>query len=236
MEFSCISPFEDPPEGFTSGVAYSSPGNRMDRDKAKEGSCRLGALIQIYMGPKMFQALEGTARNLSEPDARISNEAREILEKALPAFGMKDWLPVITTEPASLETLTGGPLRIFSNLIPKIEVRLEDVQGPGPAIYAYRFSWNAVYYLQLRKYAPHHEGEIQKSWKALIDHGAPLGLQESQVQEFIADPKGRWGSTFDLVTAKQKRTLMERLEPKEPKYPLDGQAADDLIRRWLAGM
>jgi hypothetical protein len=61
-------------------------------------------------------------------------------------------------------------------------------------------------------------------------------VSESQVQEFIDDPKGRWGSTFDLVVAEQKRSLLERLEPKEPKYQLPGEAADDLIRRWLAGM
>jgi len=208
----------------------------MPRDKVKEGSCRLGALLQVYIGPKMFQALEGTFRNLPEQDARISNEAMVILEKALPAFGIKDRLPLITTEPASLESLQQGHLRIITSLIPKIEPKLEDIQGPGPAIHAYRFSWNAVYYLQLRKYAPHHESDLQRSRKALVEQGAPLGLKESQVQEFIADPKGRWGSTFELVVAPQKRSFMEKLEPKEPKYPLPGEAADDVIRRWLAGM
>jgi hypothetical protein len=208
----------------------------MPRDKVKEGSCRLGALLQIYIGPKMFQALEGTMRTLPEPDVRISNEARPILEKALPAFGMKDRLPPITTEPATLESLSQEPLRIITSLIPKIEPRVEDIQGPGPAIHAYRFSWNAVYHLQLRKYAPHHGSDIQRSRKVLAEHGALLGLGEGQVQEFLADPKGRWGSTIDLVIAPQKRSFMEKLEPREPKYPLPGEAVDDLIRRWLAGM
>ena len=208
----------------------------MHRDKAKEGSCRLGALLQIYIGPKMFQALEGTMRNLPEPDVRISNGARPILEKALPAFGMSARLPPITTEPATHETLQQDPLRIITSLITKIEPRLEDIQGPGPAIHAYRFSWNAVYHLQLRKYAPHHESDSQRSRKALAGHGALLGLGESQVQEFIADPRGRWESTFDLVIAGQKRSFFERLGPREPKYELPGEAADDLIRRWLAVM
>ena len=208
----------------------------MPRDKAKEGSVRLGALLQIYIGPKMFQALEGTARNLPDADARISNEAISILEKALPAFEITSQLPLITTEAASLESLTNGRFRIFSGLIPKVESQMEDIQGPGPAIYAYRFTLSAVYYLQLRKYAPHHGSDIEKSRKALVEEGALLGLRESQVQEFIDDPKGRWGATFDLVIAKQKRTFLERLEPKEPKYQLPGEAVDDLIRRWLAGM
>jgi hypothetical protein len=208
----------------------------MSLDRAKEGSYRLGALLQMYIGPKMFQALEGTARNYPEPDARISNEAKDILEKALPAFGMKARLPPITTEHASLDSLTQGPLKIITSLIPKIEIQLADIQGPGPALHAYRFSWNAVYYMQLRKYAPHHERDIQRTREALVEHGALVGLRESQVQEFIADPKGRWGSTFDLVIAKQKRSLIERLHPKEPKYPLPGEAADDLIQRWLVGM
>ena len=208
----------------------------MARDKAKEGSCRLGVLLQLYVGPKMFQALEGTARILTGPDARISNEARAILEKALPAFGMKDRLPPITTEPASLETLDQGPLRGIARLVSKIEVGLGDIQGQGPATSAFRFAQTAVYYMQLRKYVPHHEHEIQMARKTLLEYGASLALGESQVQEFIADPKGRWGSTSDLVMAKQKRSFIERLHPKEPKYPLDGEVADDLIRRWGAGM
>jgi hypothetical protein len=208
----------------------------MARDKVKEGSCRLGALLQIFIGPKMFQALEGTATTLPEQDVRISNEARPILEKALPAFRMKFRLPLITTGSASLESLQQGSLRIITSLILKIDPQLEDIQGPGPAIHAYRFSWNAVYHLQLRKYAPHHENDIQRSRKAIAEHGALLGLGESQVQEFLADPKGRWGSTFDLVMAVQKRSFFERLEPKELKYDLPGEAADDLIRRWLAEM
>jgi hypothetical protein len=208
----------------------------MTRDKVKEGSFRLGALLQIYIGPKVFQALEGTMRTIPEPDVRISNEARPILEKALPAFGIKDQLPPITTGLASHDTLQQGPLRILTSLIPKIEPKLEDIQGPGPAIHAYRFSWNAVYHLQLRKYAPLHESDIQRRRKVLVENGALLGLGESQVQEFIDDPKGRWGSTFDLVIAVQKRSFMEKLEPREPKYELPGEAADDLIRRWLAGM
>ena len=208
----------------------------MPRDKVKEGSYRLGALLQIYIGPKMFQALEGTMRTLPEPDARISNEARVILEKALPAFEMKVRLAPITTEPATHDTLQQGPLKIITSLIPKVEPGLEDIQGPGPAIHAYRFSWNAVYHVQLRKYAPHHESDVQRSRKVLVEQGALLGLGETQVQEFVADPKGRWGSTFDLVVAEQKRSLLERLEPKQPKYPLPGEAVDDLIRRWLAGM
>lgn len=208
----------------------------MPGDKVKKGSCRLGALIQMYIGPKMFQALEGTARNLPETDARISNEARVILDKVLLMFGVNSLLPSITTEPASLDSLTQGPLRIFSSLIPKIEIQLEDIKGPGPAIYAYRFTLSAVYYLQVRKYTPYRDREIQATQQALIEQGALLALGEGKVQDFIADPKGQWGSTFDLVTAKQKRTLLERLEPKEPKYQLPGEAADDLIRRWLAGM
>jgi hypothetical protein len=208
----------------------------MARDKAKEGSCRLGGLVQIYIGPKMFQALEGTMKSLPEQDARISNEARVILGQALQAFGMSAQLPPITTESASFESLKEGSLKGIGSLITRIEPRLEDLQGPGPAVSAYRFSWNATYYLQIRKYAPHHERDIQATRKALLDHGALLGLTESQVQEFLAEPKGRWGPTFDLVMAKQKRSFMERLEPKEPKYPLNGEAADDLIRRWLAGM
>ena len=208
----------------------------MPRDKVKEGSYRLGALLQIYIGPKMFQALEGTMSTLPEPDARISNEARVILEKALPAFEMKVRLAPITTEPATHDTLQQGPLKIITSLIPKVEPGLEDIQGPGPAIHAYRFSWNAVYHVQLRKYAPHHESDIQRSRKVLVEHGALLGLGENQVQEFLADPKGRWGSTFDIVIAVQKRSFIEKLQPREPKYELPGEAADDLIRRWLAGM
>ena len=208
----------------------------MTRDKAKEGSCRLGALLQIYIGPKIFQALMGTMTTLPEPDVRISNEAKGILEKALPTFGMGAILPAITTGPASHDTLQQGPLKIITSLIPKIEPRLEDIQGPGPAIHAYRFSWNAVYHVQLRKYAPHHESDKERSRKVLVEQGALLGLGETQVQEFVADPKGRWGSTFDLVVAEQKRSFLERLEPKQPKYPLPGEAVDDLIRRWLAGM
>jgi hypothetical protein len=208
----------------------------MPRDKVKEGSCRLGALLQIYIGPKMFQALEGTMRTLPEPDVRISNEARPILDKVLPAFGMTARLPPITTESATHDTLHQEPLRIITSLITKVEPGLEDIQGPGPAIHAYRFSWNAVYHLQLRKYAPHHETDIQRSRKVLVGHGALLGLGESQVQEFLADPKGRWGPTFELVMAVQKRSFIEKLQPKEPKYELPGEAADDLIRRWLAGM
>lgn len=208
----------------------------MARDKAKEGSYRLGALLQIYIGPKMFQALQGSMWTLPEPDVRISNEAKGIVEKALPAFGMSLILPPITTKLASLESLQQEPLRIITSLIQKIEPRLEDIQGPGPAIHAYRFSWNAVYYMQLRKYATHHESDILRSRKTLAEHGALLGLMESQVQEFIADPKGRWGSTFDLVISEQKRSFLERLEPKEPKYLLPGEAADDVIRRWREGM
>ena len=208
----------------------------MPGDKAKEGSCRLGALVQIYIGPKIFQALMGTMTTLPEPDVRISNEARGILEKALPTFGLGAILPAITTGPASHDSLKHGAFKVITSLIRKIEPKLEDIQGPGPAIHAYRFSWNAVYYLQLGKYAPHHERDFERCRKVLIDHGALLDLKESQVQEFLAEPKGRWGSIFDLVTAKQKRSFIERLEPKEPKYPLDGEAADDLIRRWLAGM
>lgn len=208
----------------------------MPRDKVKEGSCRLGALLQIYIGPKMFQALMGTMTTLPEPDVRISNEAKGILETALPTFGIKDRLPPLTTKPATHETLQQGPLKIITSLIPKVEPGLEDIQGPGPAIHAYRFSWNAVYHLQLRKYAPHHESDIQRSRKVLVGHGALLGLGESQVQEFLADPKGRWGSTFDLVMAVQKRSFIEKLQPREPKYELPGEAADDLIRRWLAEM
>jgi hypothetical protein len=208
----------------------------MSRDKVKEGSYRLGALLQIYIGPKMFQALEGTVRNLPEPDARISNEAKDILEKALPAFGMKSRLPLITTEPAFVDKLSHGPLKLFSNLITKIEIQLEDIQGPGPAMYAYHFSLSAVYYMQLRKYAPQRDREIQATRQTLVEQGALLGLSEDQVQEFSADPKGKWGSTVDLVISGQKRSFMERLEPKEPKYQLPAEAADDLIRRWLAGM
>jgi hypothetical protein len=208
----------------------------MTRDKAKEGSCRLGALLQIYIGPKMFQALMGTMTTLPEPDVRISNEAKGILETVLPTFGMGAFFPAITTEHASHDSLKHGPFKVITSLIQKIEPTLEDFQGPGPAIHAYRFSWNAVYYLQLRKYAPNHERDFERCRKALIDHSAPLGLKESQVQEFLADPKDRWGSTFDLVVAEQKRSFLERLMPKEPKYPLDGEAADDVIRRWLAGM
>ena len=208
----------------------------MALDKAKEGSCRLGALLQIYIGPKMFQALEGSMKSLPEPEARISNEARVILGTALPAFKMSAQLPPITTEPASFESLKEGSLKGIATLINRIEPRLEDIQGPGPAVSAYRFSWNAAYYLQIRKYAPHHERDSQTTRKALAEHGALLSLPEGQVQEFLGDPKGRWGPTFDLVMAPQKRTFLERLEPKEPKYPLNGEAADDLIRRWLAGM
>jgi hypothetical protein len=208
----------------------------MPRDKVKEGSYRLGALLQIYIGPKMFQALEGSMRKLPEPDVKISNEARAILEKALPAFEMSAWLPPITAEPASLETLKQEPLKIITGLIPRIEPKLAEIQGQGPAIHAYHFSWGAVYSMQLRKYIPHREREIQMAGKVLAEQGALLGLRGSQVQEFIADPKGRWGSTFDLVIAEQKRSFIERLQPKEPKYQLAGEAADDLIRRWLAGM
>jgi hypothetical protein len=125
---------------------------------------------------------------------------------------------------------------VIPSLIQKIEPKLEDIQGPGPAIHAYRFGWNAVYYVQLRKYAPSYEHDIQRCRKALAELGALLALRENQVQDFLADPKGRWGSTFDLVIAPQKRSFIERLEPKEPKYQLPGEAADDLIRRWLAGM
>jgi hypothetical protein len=206
------------------------------RDKVKEGSCRLGALAQMYIGPKMFQALRGSMTNLPEPDARMSNEARAILEKALPAFEMSAGLPPITTEPASLDSLTQGPLKIITSLIPKIEARLAEIQGQGPAIHAYRFTLSAVYNVQLGKYTPHQEREIQVTRKALVEQGALLGLGEGQVQEFIADPKGRWESTFDLIIAEQKRSFIERLQPKEPKYQLPGEAADDLIRRWLAGM
>ena len=99
----------------------------MNRDKAKEGSCRLGALLQIYIGPKMFQALMGTMRTLPEPDARISNEARQILEKALPALGMKARLPPITTEHATHDTLQQEPLKIITSLIVKVEPGLEDI-------------------------------------------------------------------------------------------------------------
>jgi len=208
----------------------------MARDKAKEGSCRLGVLLQIYIGPKMFQALEGTMKILPEPDAKISNEARAILAQALPAFKLNAHLPPITTEAASFESLKEGSLKGIATLIARIEPRLEDIQGPGPAIYAYRFSWNAAYYLQIRKYAPHHGHDIQATRKAIAEHGALLGLTESQVQEFLADPNGRWGPTFDLVMEPKKRSFMERLEPKEPKYTLNGEAADDLIRRWLAGV
>jgi hypothetical protein len=208
----------------------------MPRDKAKEGSCRLGALLQIYIGPKMFQALEGTMKDLPEPDARISNEARAILEKVLPAFGMGAWLPAITTEPMSFDSLHQGPLKAVTGLIPKIEPKLAEIQGDGPAISAYRFGWNAVYYMQLRKYIPQRAREIQMSQKTLAGLGALLGLRESQVQEFLADPKGRWGSTFDLVTSEQKRSFIERLQPKEPKYPLPGEAADELMKRWLERM
>ena len=226
----------DHPEEIFSGITYSSPGNRMARDKAKEGSCRLGALLQIYIGPKMFQALMGTMTTLPEPDVRISNEAKSILEKALPTFGMSAILPVITSKPASHDSLKHGSLREITSLIKKIEPKLEDIQGPGPAIYAYRFSWTAVYYLQLRKYAPNHERDFETCRKALAELGALLALGESKVQEFLADPKGRWESTFDLVIAPQKRSFIEKLEPKEPKYPLPGEAADDLIRRWREGM
>jgi hypothetical protein len=208
----------------------------MPRDAAKEGSCRLGAMVQIYLGPKMFQALEGSMRRLPEPDVRISNEAKAILENALPAFEMSAWLPPISTDTASLDSLKQGPLKVITSLISKIEGKLAEIQGEGPAISAYRFSWNAVYYMQLRKYGPHHEREIQMARKALAEYGALLGLRESQVQEFITDPKGRWGSTFDIVIAEQKRSFIERFQPKEPKYHLPGEAADDLIKRWLAGM
>ncbi|HUK38126.1 MAG TPA: hypothetical protein VLV30_03315 [Methanomicrobiales archaeon] len=208
----------------------------MARDKAKEGSYRLGALLQIYIGPKMFQALEGSMRALPEPDARISNEAKAILEHALPAFGMRPWLPPITTDPASMESLNQEPLKAITSLISKIEPKLEDIQGPGPAIHAYRFSWNAVRYLQYGKYAPHSTGDIEMFREVLAELGALLGLRESQVQEFLADPKGKWGTTFDLVNAPQKRSFIEKLEPKEPKYALPGEAADDVINRWLGGM
>jgi len=208
----------------------------MPRDKAKEGSCRLGALLQIYIGPKMFQALEGTMRALSEQDARISNEAKAILEGALPAFGMKSWLPPITTEPASFDALEGGPLKVIPSLIQRIEPKLEDIQGPGPAIHAYRFSWGAVRYLQHLKYTPSSKDDIAMHQEVLGGLGALLALKDNQVQEFLADPKGKWESTFDLVMAPQKRSLMERLEPKEAKYPLNGEAADDVIRRWREGM
>ncbi len=205
-------------------------------DKAKEGSVRLGALVQIYIGPKMFQALEGTTRTLSEPDARVSNEARAILEKTLPAFRIKDYLPLITTEPATLETLNDGTLKGIGRLVPRVEAGIGDIQGEGPATSAYRFAQTAVHYMQLRKYVPHHSQEIQAARKSLVDYGALLYVGESQVKEFLADPKGRWTATFDLVTAKQKRTFVERLMPKELKYPLDGEKADALIRRWREGM
>jgi hypothetical protein len=208
----------------------------MGRDKVKEGSFRLGALVQIYIGPKMFQALEGTMRRLPEPDARIPNEARAILEKALPAFEVSARLPAITTEPATLDSLNQEPLKIITGLVPKIEFKLAEIQGQGPAVYAYRFSLGAVYSLQLRKYVPHHEGDIQRTRKGLLEQGALLGLAENQVREFLADPKGRWGPTVDLVIAGQKRSFIEKLQPREPKFPLPGEAADDLIRRWLAGM
>ena len=208
----------------------------MQRDKAKEGSCRLGTLLQVYIGPKMFQALDGTVKKLPGTDAEISNEAMQILDKTLPALGIRSQLPLITTESASLDALDQGPLRLLPSLITRIEPRLEDLQGPGPAIYAYRFSWNAAYYLQIGKYAPHHKHYTEATRKTLLDLAPLLGLAEGPVREFLDDPKGKWGATFDLVTAKQKRTFIERLEPKEPKYPLDGKAADDVIRRWLAGM
>ena len=206
----------------------------MAKDKVKEGSGRLGALLQIYIGPKMFQALVGTTTTLPEPDARISNEARGILEKGLPSFGIT-WLPAITTEHASHDSLKHGPLKVITSLIKTIQPQLEDIQGPGPAIHAYQFGWNAVYYMQLRKYAPNNERDIQRCQTALAGLGALLALGEGQVREFLADPKGRWVSTFDLVITEQKRSFLERLEPKEPKFPLDGEAADGLIRRWLAG-
>jgi hypothetical protein len=208
----------------------------MPKDAAKEGSYRLGALVQIYIGPKMFQALEGSMRKLPEPDVRISNEAKAILEKALPAFEMSAWLPAITIDAASLDSLKQGPFKTLTGLATKIEVKLAEIQGQGPAISAYRFGMGAVHIVQLRKYIPHQEREIQMARKALVEQGASLGLRESQVQEFVADPKGRWRSTFDLVLAEQKRSFIERFMPKEPKYPLPGEAADDLIKRWLAGM
>jgi len=208
----------------------------MPRDKVKEGCYRLGVLVQIYIGPKMFQALEGSMKNLPEPDVRISNEARAILEKALPAFEKGAWLPPITTGPASLESLMQEPLKNITSLIPRIEAKLAEIQGQGPAISAYRFGWGAVYTMQLKKYIPQREHEIRMAHRALVEHGASLGLGEGQVLEFAADPKGRWGHTFDLVAAEQKRSFIERLQPKEPKYSLQFEAADDLIRRWLAGM
>jgi len=208
----------------------------MPRDKVKEGSCRLGVLVQVYIGPKTFQALEGSLSRLPEPDARISNEARVILEKTLSVFEKSVWLPPITTDPASFDSLKQGPFRIMAGLIPKIEAKLAEIQGEGPAISAFRFSWNAVYFMQLRKYIPQRGSEIQMIRKTLVRQGALLGLRESQVQEFVADPKGKWLSTFDLVIAEQKRSFIEKFQPKEPKYPLPGEAADDLIRRWLAGM
>lgn len=205
----------------------------MPKDAVKEGSYRLGALVQIYVGPKMFQALEGTFRTLAEPDARLSNEALVILEKALPGLGIKTRLPPITTEPASLDTLEKGSLRGIAGLVTKMEAGLADIQGQGPATAAFRFTRGAVYYMQVRKFVPHHAHEIQQAREALAGYTPLLGIGESQLQEFMADPKDRWGSTFDLVVAPQRRTLIERLQPKVPKYPLDGGAADELIRKWL---
>ena len=208
----------------------------MDLDKAKEGCSRLGALLQIYIGPKIFQALMGTMTTLPDPDVWIANEAKFLLEKPLPAFGISPILPPITTDPASHDSLKHGQFRLITTLIQKIEPKLEDLQGPGPAINAYRFGWNAVYYLQVRKYIPNNGQDILRCMKTLAEHAAQLYLTENQAREFLTDPKGKWGPTFALVTAKQKRSLIEKLEPKEPKFPLDGPAAEDVINRWKEGM
>ena len=206
----------------------------MPRDSIKEAAYRSGVIIQIYLGPKTFQILEGSPRDLPQSDVQLANEARSILEKVLPALKIRTELPVITAGPGQPGPAKQGTYPSLMHLIKQTEMGLEEKYGKSPKS-VYHFAWVAAYYMLELQYIPQREHEIRMSQQSLSVSGGFAGLSEDKIQAFIRNPKTEWESTFDLIL-EEKRSLFGRFgpHPKELQAHLPGELVDDLIRRWLS--
>ena len=206
----------------------------MVKDIIKEASYRLGALVEIYTGPKIIQSLDEGNRDLDKTVVQVSNDARTILDAALKSMKMAADLEVIVESAESLQGI--GSSGTIIDLWYRVEKRLSELQGMGAPTSVYEFTWYAILDIQLRKYAPHRTKELENTRKAVLSRGKGAGLTEGQVQSFMADPKHLWGPTVDLLLEKRKSFLGGLVEAKELRFTVPGEATDSLIRKWLSIM
>jgi hypothetical protein len=205
------------------------------KDPIREAAYRSGVIIQIYLGPKTFQILEGNPKDLPPVDVQLANEARSMLEKILPALKIRTELPPITPELGYPRQTKQGAYPSLMHLIKETETGLGETYGKSTKD-VYRFAWVAAYYMLELQYIPHREHEIRMSHQSLQVTGGLAGLGEDKIQAFTRNPKAEWESTFDPILEKEeKKSFFGRFGPRAKglQFDLPGELVDDLIRRWL---